>query len=73
MALQLQKVLISDSVDVSCREILESAGISVDSRPGLGKGDLLSIIKVCSWLRGGWLAGWVTWTRALPTAVGLYC
>lgn len=47
MALQLEKVLISDSVDVSCREILESAGISVDSRPGLRKDELISIIKVC--------------------------
>ena len=47
MVLELKKVLISDSVDVSCREILEAAGISVDYKPGLSKTDLISIIKVC--------------------------
>ncbi len=44
--MKLSKVLISDAVDASCREILEAAGISVDYRPGLGKDELLSIIKV---------------------------
>ena len=46
MAVELNRVLISDSVDVSCREILEAAGISVDYKPGLSKTELLSIIKV---------------------------
>jgi len=41
-------VLISDAVDVSCRELLEGAGISVDYRPGLSKEDLLAAIKVSS-------------------------
>jgi hypothetical protein len=47
MSIQLERVLISDSVDSSCSEILKSAGIVVDYRPGLGKDELLSIIKVC--------------------------
>ncbi len=46
MALQVNKVLISDSVDVSCREILEAAGIAVDYKPGMSKEDLLQSIKV---------------------------
>ena len=46
MAVQLQRVLISDSVDASCRSILEEGGVSVDYRPGLGKQDLLACIKV---------------------------
>ena len=53
MSLELNKVLISDSVDASCREILESAGISVDYRPGLPKDELLTIIKVCMCVAGG--------------------
>ena len=46
MAMELNKVLISDSIDASCREILEGAGISVDYQPGIAKDKLLSIIKV---------------------------
>ena len=46
MALQLNKVLISDSVDKSCREILEGDGISVEYKPGIAKDELLTIIKV---------------------------
>lgn len=46
MAVQLQRVLISDSVDASCRRILEEGGISVDYRPGLSQEDLLGCIKV---------------------------
>ena len=46
MALTLNKVLISDSVDVSCRKILEDGGICVDYKPGLSKEDLLTTIKV---------------------------
>lgn len=59
MALNLSKVLISDSVDVSCREILQSSGIQVDYKPGIAKEDLLSIIKVLKldmYDRGGLLA-----------------
>ena len=46
MAFKLTKVLISDSVDASCREILEGSGIPVDYKPGIAKDQLLSIIKV---------------------------
>ena len=46
MSLNLGKVLISDSVDASCREILQNSGISVDYKPGISKEELLSIIKV---------------------------
>ena len=46
MALVLERVLISDSVDPSCRQILESGGVAVDYRPGLGKEELLVAIKV---------------------------
>lgn len=46
MAVQLQRVLISDSVDASCRRILEEGGITVDYRPGLSQEDLLGCIKV---------------------------
>ncbi|XP_064401143.1 D-3-phosphoglycerate dehydrogenase-like [Halichondria panicea] len=45
MALQINKVLISDAVDASCREILEGAGVAVDYKPGLSKEDLLQCIK----------------------------
>ena len=47
--MELNKVLISDAVDASCREILEGAGVSVDYRPGLSKDDLLTAIKVTTW------------------------
>ena len=46
MALKLAKVLISDSVDSSCREILERNGVPVDYKPGMSKEELLSVIKV---------------------------
>ncbi len=46
MALKVNKVLISDAVDVSCREILETAGVAVDYKPGMSKEDLLQCIKV---------------------------
>ena len=46
MALKLAKVLISDSVDSSCREILESNGVPVDYKPGMSKEELLAVIKV---------------------------
>ena len=47
MAVELKRVLISDSVDVSCREMLASGGLAVDYRPGLSKDDLLACVKVC--------------------------
>ena len=46
MAIQLERVLISDSVDSSCRRILEEGGMVVDYRPGLSGDDLLTCIKV---------------------------
>lgn len=46
MALSIEKVLISDSVDASCRQILEAGGISVDYKTGLSKAELLAIVKV---------------------------
>lgn len=50
MAVSLHRVLISDSVDASCRGILEEGGVTVDYRPGLSKEDLLACIKVTSFL-----------------------
>ena len=47
MALKLTKVLISDSVDASCRQILEQSGIQVDYKTNLTKEELLTAIKVC--------------------------
>lgn len=44
--MKLDKVLISDSIDASCVEILKEAGISVDYQPNIAKDKLLSIIKV---------------------------
>ena len=46
MALQLSSVLISDSVDDSCRKILEEAGIKVVTKTGLSKEQLQDEIKV---------------------------
>ena len=46
MAVRLERVLISDSVDASCRRILEEGGVSVDYRPGLSKEDLLACVEV---------------------------
>ena len=46
MALQLSSVLISDSVDDSCRKILEEAGIKVVTKTGLNKEQLHEEIKV---------------------------
>ncbi len=46
VVMELNRVLISDAVDVSCREILEGAGIAVDYKPGMSKTDLLAAIKV---------------------------
>lgn len=49
MAMTIEKVLISDSVDESCRQILEAGGISVDYKTGLSKPELLAIVKVKLW------------------------
>ena len=46
MAMTIEKVLISDFVDASCRQILEAGGISVDYKTGLSKPELLAIVKV---------------------------
>lgn len=46
MAMIIEKVLISDSIDASCRQILETSGISVDYKAGLSKSELLAIVKV---------------------------
>lgn len=43
--LSIKKVLISDKVDVSCKDILEKHSIAVDYKPGLSKDDLKAIIK----------------------------
>jgi len=45
MAMIIEKVLISDSIDASCRQILETSGISVDYKAGLSKSELLAIVK----------------------------
>lgn len=47
MAVELQRVLISDAVDSSCKTILEEGGVAVDYRPGLSRDELLTCIKVC--------------------------
>ena len=46
MALQLKKVIITDSLDDSCREILQQNGISADVKEGLTKEELLREISV---------------------------
>ena len=57
MSLQLNKVLISDAVDASCRQILEDNGVSVDYKPGLSKDELLATIKVRLVRPFGWPRG----------------
>ena len=44
--LSIKRVLISDKVDSSCKDILEKNGISVDYKPGTTKEELMAIIKV---------------------------
>ncbi|KAJ6655428.1 hypothetical protein lerEdw1_005128 [Lerista edwardsae] len=46
----LSKVLISDSLDPCCQQILREAGIGVLEKPGLGKEQLLAEIKDCDGL-----------------------
>ncbi|NXN19924.1 SERA dehydrogenase, partial [Indicator maculatus] len=47
---KLQKVLISDSLDPCCREILQAGGLRVLEKPGLTKEELLREIKDCDGL-----------------------
>ena len=65
MAMIIEKVLISDSIDASCRQILETSGISVDYKAGLSKPELLAIVKV-SWSEGdplGLLIVFMIWCK----------
>lgn len=52
---KLQKVLISESLDPCCREILQAAGLQVQEKPGLSKEELLREIRV----RQGCTHAWV--------------
>ncbi|XP_030352293.1 D-3-phosphoglycerate dehydrogenase isoform X1 [Strigops habroptila] len=47
---KLQKVLISDSLDPCCREILQAGGLRVQEKPGLSKEELLQEIRDCDGL-----------------------
>ncbi|NXA34106.1 SERA dehydrogenase, partial [Eudromia elegans] len=47
---RLHKVLISDSLDPSCREILQAGGIGVVEKPGLSPAELLAEIRDCDGL-----------------------
>ncbi|XP_057228777.1 D-3-phosphoglycerate dehydrogenase [Malurus melanocephalus] len=47
---KVQKVLISESLDPCCREILQAGGIRVLEKPGLSKEELLREIKDCDGL-----------------------
>ncbi|XP_042729609.1 D-3-phosphoglycerate dehydrogenase [Lagopus leucura] len=47
---KLQKVLISDSLDPCCRDILQAGGIQVLEKPGLSKEELLQEIRDCDGL-----------------------
>uniref|UniRef100_A0A663FGG9 D-3-phosphoglycerate dehydrogenase n=1 Tax=Aquila chrysaetos chrysaetos TaxID=223781 RepID=A0A663FGG9_AQUCH len=47
---KLQKVLISDSLDPCCREILQAGGLRVQEKPGLSKEELLREIRDCDGL-----------------------
>ncbi|KAK2540426.1 Phgdh [Columba guinea] len=47
---KLQKVLISDSLDPCCREILQAGGLRVLEKPGLSKEELLREIRDCDGL-----------------------
>lgn len=54
---KLQKVLISDSLDPCCREILQAGGLQVLEKPGLSKEELLREIRVSPRV-DGWVRGW---------------
>ncbi|XP_053928398.1 D-3-phosphoglycerate dehydrogenase isoform X3 [Cuculus canorus] len=47
---KLQKVLISDTLDPCCREILQAGGLRVQEKPGLSKEELLREIRDCEGL-----------------------
>ncbi|XP_064371782.1 D-3-phosphoglycerate dehydrogenase [Dromaius novaehollandiae] len=47
---KLQKVLISDSLDPCCREILQAGGIGVVEKPGLSAEELLREVRDCDGL-----------------------
>lgn len=55
---KLQKVLISDSLDPCCREILQAGGLRVLEKPGLSKDELLREIRVSPRVDGWWVRGW---------------
>lgn len=78
---KLQKVLISDSLDPCCRDILQAGGIQVLEKPGLSKEELLVEIAVSGQgvraQRGaqgtagrhprlGWVGGWQQGARRAP-------
>lgn len=46
--MNIEKVLITDAVDVACVELLKKHSISVDCKYKLPKDQLIEIIKVCS-------------------------
>ncbi|XP_074044675.1 D-3-phosphoglycerate dehydrogenase [Macrotis lagotis] len=46
----LRKVLISDSLDPCCRQILEAGGLQVVERPNLGREELLAELRDCEGL-----------------------
>lgn len=56
---KLQKVLISESLDPCCREILQAGGLRVQEKPGLSKEELLREIRVRQGCTHAWLGGWV--------------
>lgn len=45
MSLSITKVLISDKVDASCKDVFDKHSISVDYKPGMKKEELQEIIK----------------------------
>lgn len=56
---KLQKVLISESLDPCCREILQAGGLRVQEKPGLSKEELLREIRVRQGCTHAWVGGWV--------------
>lgn len=72
---KLQKVLISDSLDPCCRDILQAGGIQVLEKPGLSKEELLQEIRVSKlgsaygsqpWAGGnGWAQVGAKWAQCL--------
>lgn len=55
---KLQKVLISESLDPCCREILQAGGLRVQEKPGLSKEELLREIRVRQGCTHAWVGGW---------------